>query len=217
MKKILTYYNFVIVSLIVLAGFFDAQTPTQLLNALPLVPLVIYFGIFVLPRQRRAIIIPKKAKPAPVLPKPVKTTEIKSPEVEGEIVEEGKEGVDSNRRIFLKLIGSAGLSVFFFALFTKKAEAAFFGSVPGPGTLKIKDTAGNPIDPSEKQPTDGYNITKIDDSSSPVYYGFVNKEGAWFIMQEEEGTYLYFKGSSGFSDSWEIKGSLEYDTFDEIF
>ncbi len=58
MKKILIYYNFIIVFLIVLAGFLDAQTPTQLLSALPFIPLVVYFGIFVLPRQRRVIILP---------------------------------------------------------------------------------------------------------------------------------------------------------------
>ena len=119
--------------------------------------------------------------------------------------------------MFLKLIGSAGLSLFMFTLFTKRAEAAFFGSVPGPGTVSIKDSAGNKIDPSEKQPTDGYKITELDDSV-PAYYGFINKDGAWFIQKEDSnGSYRYTKGPSGFTTSWTNRASLTYDYFDNVF
>jgi len=221
MKKLVIYYDFIVTCLIVLAAFVDASSPLEALRALPLLPLAIYFGLFVLPRQQKAIILPvKKVKPA-VSTTPEETAptsseeEIPATPIEGEIAE--SEGIDSNRRMFLKLIGSAGLSVFFFALFTKKAEAAFFGSAPGPGTVALKNIAGEKINPAEKQPTDGYNITKIDDSSSPVYYGFVNKDGAWFIMQEGDGTYLYTKGSSDFSGNWSNRASLEYDYFDKVF
>lgn len=217
MKKILIYYDFIIVSLVVLAGFLNAQSYVDLISAIPFIPLVAYFGIFIFPHKRRAIILPQKTSPkkVPIVKPPARFAARRA--VEGEIFEEEKEGVDSNRRMFLKLIGSAGLSVFFFALFTKKAEAAFFGSAPGPGTVGLKNIAGEKINPSEKQPTDGYNITKIDDSSSICYYGFVNKDGAWFIMQEDSDTYLYTKGSSGFSTNWAIKSTLTYGYFDEIF
>lgn len=222
MKKLLLYYNFIIVSLVVISGFFNAENFIDLLKAVPFLPLVVYFGIFIFPRRRKAIVLPKKkTAPKALAEKQPEKIEEKSPAPadEGEIL--GKEGVDSNRRMFLKLIGSAGASVFFFALFTKKAEAAFFGSAPGPGTVAIKNIAGEKIDPAEKQPTDGYNIAKIDDSTATAYYGFVNKDGAWFIMKEEDGSYLYAKGASDFSEYWEdrnlVEGGLYYGTFDEIF
>lgn len=219
MKKILTYYSFIIVTLIVVTGFFNAQTLAQLVGAVFFFPLAAYFGFLIFPRKRRAIIIPEK---------PLLKTEEKTPEdnltvesvengtVEGEIIEEG---FDLNRRMFLKLIGSAGLSVFFFSLFTKKAEAAFFGSAPGPGTVAIKNIAGEKIDPAEKHPTDGYRIARVDDSS-PSYYGYINKDGEWFIMiEEDDGTYKYAKGSSSFlATGWNIRNTtLEYDDFDEVF
>lgn len=221
MKKILIYYNFIIVSLVALAGFLNAQSYTDLVETLPFLPLVAYFGIFIFPHKRRAIILPQKISPKKVLPVRPSEITVKPPAVEGEVLEDGKEGLDQNRRIFLKLIGSAGLSVFFFALFTKKAEAAFFGSVPGPGTLKIKDIAGNQINPAEKQPTDGYNISRVDDST-PAYYGFLDKDSNWFIMKENtDGTYLYAKGSTDFAGNWGLRGDEvngpTFDYFDETF
>lgn len=222
MKKILIYYDFIVVSLVALASLLNAQSYVDLISAIPFIPLVAYFGIFIFPHKRRAIILPTKTKltgPPLLIPTEASENEADKPSpVEGEILEEEKEGVDSNRRMFLKLIGSAGLSVFFFALFTKKAEAAFFGSAPGPGTVALKNIAGEKIDPAEKRPTDGYNITEIDDSSTPIYYGYVNKDGAWFIIKEgSDGTYRYAKGSSGFSTNWTNRSSLSYGYFDEIF
>jgi len=135
------------------------------------------------------------------------------------IPEEMPMGVaDGDKRLFLKLIGSTGVSLLLMALFTKKAQAAFFGSVPGPGVVAIKDSAGNKIDPAEKNPTDGYEITDIDDSSSPAYYGFVKKTGAWYIMEEDStGSYRYYKGSSNYSVSWTGRALLSYDYFNSVF
>jgi len=220
MNKLLIYYNFIIVSLLVISGFFNAQNYLELVKTAPLLPLAIYFGLFIFPRRRKAIVLPKKKtinkSPAEKQPVTIENDTL-VPADEGEVLK--KEGVDSNRRMFLKLIGSAGLSVFFFAIFTKKAEAAFFGSVPGPGTMALKNTAGEKIDPAEKQPTDGYRIARVDDST-PSYYGYINKDGGWFIMQEEDnGTYKYARGNSDFlTDGWNVRNTtLEYFDFDEIF
>jgi hypothetical protein len=132
-----------------------------------------------------------------------------------------RQGVsDLDRRAFLKLIGSAGMAVFLLQLFSGKANAAFFGSVPGPGTVGIKDSGGNLIDPAISQPTDGYKISQIDDASATVqYFGFVNKDGAWYIQKEDssEGTYRYTKGSSNFATNWTNRTSLTYDYFDSVF
>ncbi len=206
MKKLLVYYNFVIVSLIVIAGMLTAQNPTQLAVASAFFPLLFYFGVKIYPRKSKAIKAPEEVEVVVLQSK-------KEPEVE----KLKKEGVDTDRRAFLKLIGTAGLTLFLFSLFTKRAEAAFFGSVPGPGTVSIKDTAGNKIDPAEKHPTDGYNITDLDDSS-PAYYGYMNKAGNWYIMKEDSsGAYRYTKGTSSYSSNWTGRAGLSYDYFDNVF
>lgn len=129
-----------------------------------------------------------------------------------------QEGVDVDRRVFLKIIASAGTGLFMMSLFTKRTHAAFFGSVPGPGTMSVKDSTGSVIDPAIKTPTDGYKISEIDDTSSPAYYGFVDKTGAWFITKEEaSGAYRYTKGDSSFSTNWSNRASLTYGYFDAIF
>lgn len=217
-SKLLTYYSFITVSLMVITSFLNAQDLAQVIVAVFFYPLAVYFWLSVFPRKQQALVLIKKNQ---ILKagngKKIKST--KAEIIEGEIVKPEESDIDSNRRMFLKLIGSAGASVFFFSLFTKKAEAAFFGSVPGPGTVAVKNIAGEKIDPSEKQPTDGYRIARIDDST-PAYYGYVNKDGGWFIMREEaDGTYKYARGASGFlANGWGIRNTtLEYDDFDEVF
>jgi hypothetical protein len=125
---------------------------------------------------------------------------------------------DLNRRLFLKLIGGAGVSAFLFSIFTDKAHASFFGSMPVPGAMTVKDSSGQAIDPAEKQPTDGYEISEIDDATSPAYYGFVHKTGAWYISQEgSTGSYRYVKGGSDFPTAWTNRAALTYDYFDNVF
>lgn len=213
MKKILIYYNFIIVSLIVVVGFLFATNYIELLVAALFYPLFIYFAIRVIPRKSHAARIAKEQQV--VIQPAVNEDGKKLTQKEAKLQ---KEGVDIDRRAFLKLIGTAGLSLFLFSIFTKRAEAAFFGSVPGPGTVSLKDSSGNKIDPAEKQPTDGYKITDIDDSS-PSYYGFVNKDGGWFIQKEDDttGAYRYTKGSSGYSANWSNRSSLTYDYFSNVF
>lgn len=126
---------------------------------------------------------------------------------------------DYDRRQFLKLLGGGSIGLLAMSLFfPQKASAAFFGSAPGPGTVAIKDSSGNQIDPAIKEPTDGYKISELDDTSSPSYYGFLNKDGNWYIAEESaSGSYRYIKGASGFTTNWGNRASLSYDTFDNIF
>ena len=145
------------------------------------------------------------------------------PEELAEIVEEidGERQTvkDRDRRQFLKLLGGTSVGLFVMSLvMPNKASAAFFGSVPGPGVVGLKDSLGTKIDPAEKFPTDGYNITEIDDDDLPAYYGFVNKQGHWYISKEDAtGAYRYFKGTTMFSDQWEVREGFVYGYFDEIF
>lgn len=198
--RILAYYNFIVVAAMVTSGWLSARSLPELLSAALFSPLAIYFFLQALPRRNHAIHLPKINQPEPLVPLVAKP-------------------FDFDRRAFLKLIGSAGISVFLFSLFTKRAEAAFFGGSPNttPGTLSLKDTAGNKINPAEKSPTDGYSISQSDDST-PAYYGFINKLGQWFIMKEDSsGAYRYTRGDSYFSHNWTKRASLMYDYFDNVF
>jgi len=193
-------------TLMVTLGFLGAKSYPELLSAAFFAPLGLYFGILVLPKKSKATAMVKTKS------RPEGLTKIKP--IEGEV--EGE--FDQERRKFLRIIGSAGASLFFLSIFTKKAQAAFFGSVPGPGTVALKDKAGAQIDPAVKQPTDGYKIAKIDDAGAVSYFGFLDKEGKWFIQKEDAGDYQYASGDSGFSTSWGIHDTtLEYHPFDEAF
>lgn len=237
MKKVLFYYNFIIITIITMIGFLQAESWPQVVSAVLFFPLVIYFGQFILPQKRRALPFDEEtlplhlalaaefseSTPPPPVGKKVSDTNVPTAEedyqetgaVIGEILENG---FDIDKRLFLKLIGSAGLTVFFFSLFTKKAHGAFFGSTPGPGTIAIKDSAGDKIDPAILQPTDGYKITQLDDSTSTAYYGFVDKSSRWFIMKEDgTGAYRYARGDSSFSTNWTGRAGLTYDYFDVTF
>jgi hypothetical protein len=127
--------------------------------------------------------------------------------------------VDPHRRQFLKLLGGTSLSLIFLSLLNpKQAGAAFFGSVPGPGTVSLKDANGLKINPAEKQPTDGYKISQIDDTAYPYYYGYINQSGAWYIMSEDVlNNYRYTKGDSDFATNWTGRALLTYGYFDSIF
>jgi len=213
MNKLLIYYSFTLVSIMTITGFLSSTNYAHLFSAVLFFPFFLYFLKRIFPYRKKALLIPLKIptkKSAPL------ATSKKSKKEEKEPIKL-KRRFDPDRRTFIKLIGSAGLSMFLLALFTKRAHGAFFGSVPGPGTVALKDISGAQIDPAEKHPTDGYNITELDDST-PAYYGFVNKTEAWFIMRETAaGSYRYVSGTTGFATNWTSRASLSYDYFDVIF
>lgn len=210
-KKIWAFYNFGILLAILATTLTNAKSLAQFLLPLFLVPLVIYLSRDIKRKSTR-----KNANNTVFASDMAKTKA--EPALVGEVLP--TPGVsDDNRRIFLKLVGSTGLSLIFMAVLGKKsAQAAFFGSVPGPGAVSIKDSAGNAIDPAEKQSTDGYEISEVDDSGATSYYGFVDKTGAWYITKEDAtGGYRYSKGASDFATGWAGRTGLTYGYFDAIF
>lgn len=220
MVRLWVLYNFLVLILIFGTSLSSARSLTNFLLPLLLLPLLYYLGKEVLKKPRKR----KLADPA------VFTSSVTNPAriILAGNAEEGtampglpaQAGItDDNRRLFLKLVGSTSLSMLFMVLIGKgSAKAAFFGSIPGPGTITIKDSSGVAIDPSEKQPTDGYTITEVDDSSTPSYYGFLHKTGAWYITKEDSaGSYRYAKGASLFSTGWTGRALLTYDYFDNVF
>lgn len=200
-RKIITFYAFVITTFLMVTGILGATNFIELITAILFSPLAFYFIVLMIPRKAKVLSFEPVLD---IIPDQIKR--IKNPDY------------DPERRKFLKLIGAAGGSLFLMTVFTRKAEASFFGSMPGPGSISVKNSAGALIDPSEKKPTDGYNITEIDDSGVDSYYGFVNKDGAWFIQKElSSGAYRYIKGASDFATSWTGRVGLTYDYFNSIF
>ncbi len=208
-KQIILYYGLFICLLLTLAGIISAKNFNDLLSSFIYIPLIFFFT---------TQLIQKKVTTKKQAPKITKLTPAKVITPTQIVSNSDSPIADNDKRLFLKLIGSAGFSLLFMAMFTKKAQAAFFGSVPGPGTVAIKNSAGVQIDPAEAHPTDGYEITEIDDTSSPAYYGFLKKNGYWYIMKEDSaGAYRYSKGTTAFTTNWTNRASLTYDYFNSIF
>lgn len=224
-KTLFILYNLTITTLFALASVVSARSLFGFVSALIYLPLIFYFfkelahasHLF----SRLPLLFPAKpiapikasAKAAPF---PISKEQLATVPVP----ERGRV-MDTDRRLFLKLIGSAGISVFMLALFTKKAQAAFFGSVPGPGVIALKDVAGNKIDPAEKYPTSGYGFSQLEEGATYSYFGFVNKAGAWYIQRETvaTGDYRYTKGSSDFATGWTNRATptIAYNYFNVIF
>ena len=66
-----------------------------------------------------------------------------------------------------------------------------------------------------------YFVSDKDDDSSPNYYGFLDKDGNWYIMKEVVATgadtYRYIKGTSGYTTNWTNRTTLTYDYYNNIF
>ena len=195
--RIVIYYCFIITMTVVSIGFLSSLDLPQFLSALIFSPMAIYFLVLVWPRRKTAL--------------PFNKTELKSL-----LVPTPK--LDVNRRDFLKLIGSAGILALIMGLFGRKNSISpLLGGGGGYESITLKDTSGNVINPAENSPTDGYSISQIDDSV-PSYFGFINKNGNWFIMREgEDSAYRYIKGEGNFSSSWANRTRLDYNYFDRVF
>lgn len=208
-KFLLTYTSFVIACLVVIIAFITATTYTQLAVGILLYPLLVYFSFKVFPRRMRG----KHTKHSVLAQQPVSSTE--------KIEEEKHENVgitDIDKRVFLKLIGATGLSVFLFSLFNKKAEGILFKNLPSGGKVALEDIEGKKIDPAQNQPMDGYRISEIDDDVIS-FYGFTNKNGTWYIMRidTDNGSFRYSTGNRDFPTNWGNREGLDYDYFDNVF
>lgn len=233
MKRAVLIYNLLILSVFITAGLIQAKSFQDVISALLFAPPLLYItrllignlnisfsqspdtntqGTNSLALQSQSLSTRHQA-----LDTDHQALENTDQAIEPEIISDP--GVaDINRRLFLKLVGGASLSVLMMSFFTDQSHAAFFGSMPVPGAMTLKDSTGLAIDPAEKQPTDGYEISEIDDVDTPAYYGFVHKTGAWYISREaDNGSYRYVKGLSDFPTAWTGRTALTYDYYDNVF
>ncbi len=199
-QKPLIYYCFIVTAILVVASFLSVRAWPQLISSITFTPLVVYFLCLVWPRRSQ---IPSMAHVFPT-----STRNIPEPKID----------LDTGRRDFLKLIGTAGVSIFLYNLFVRRGPTQLFaGADAVSGPLAIKNVQGNVINPAEKSPTQGYYISQIDDSTI-AYFGFINNLGQWFVMrQDADNAYRYVKGDKDFTSNWTNRAKLSYDYFDNVF
>lgn len=204
-ETFLIIYSFIVCLFLMVVGIVSARSDNQLLASFIYLPLVFFFG------TKIYFLLERKA----ILKSPTKKSQALTVFAEPETV---KGIADKDKRLFLQLIGTTSFSLLLMALFSNKARNTFLGGTPTtPENVTIKDIAGKSIDPAERHPTDGYNITDIDDASTPAYYSFVNNNGAWYIMQKNAGTFRYAKGDANYSASWDVRDKLRYDYYNRVF
>ncbi len=80
------------------------------------------------------------------------------------------EGLDSKKRLFLKLLGVAGLGFVGSLILPKKADAYVFGSTPASNVVGLKNAANTRINPATEETLSslitGQGVTKISTSLS---------------------------------------------------
>jgi hypothetical protein len=72
-----------------------------------------------------------------------------------------------------------------------------------------------PIEPGS--PADKYAITDIDDAGTTKYFGYLDKNGNWYVMQLTDTGARYTRGSTGYQTNWNGRTGLSYDYFDIVF
>jgi len=214
--KLISFFNYLVLSLIIFLGLFFQF---NFLIFVVFLPLPVYFWLTNFVTVEKVEAMEKIIEVEPVLEEKEEVFEEKEDlGEENNIKEEFKKINDPLRRQFIKMLGVGGAGLFIAALLNpQKAEAAFFGSVPGPGTVALKDSTGKKIDPAIRKPTDGYSIAQVDDAT-PSYYGYQDKDGNWYIIKEDsDGSFRYCRGYSNFSSFWSSRSSLTYDYFENVF
>lgn len=204
LRAVAGFYSAIIVTCVGIVNVLSIRTWYQVVFTLLLIPLYLHFFRIIRAVWNRVVEARRRAL----------TTEVTH------VTSDSSDVVaQEDRRAFVKLVLGAGVGVVAATLLNpKKASAAFFGSVPGPGVVGVKDSAGVAIDPATHSPTDGYGITHIDNSTYPAYYGFVDKTGAWYVMQENpQNSFSYSKGVATFSTNWTGRSGLTYASFDVTF
>lgn len=63
-----------------------------------------------------------------------------------------------------------------------------------------------------------YAISRSDTTTNIEYYGFVDKNGKWYILKIDtiNGTYLYSNGDTDFLTNWGSRSTLTYDEFQNL-
>ena len=61
-----------------------------------------------------------------------------------------------------------------------------------------------------------YKLSDIEEGATYTYIGYLDKDGAWYIMRiESDETFRYVKGDDSYN--WSNRASESYDTFNNVF
>lgn len=212
MNKVLTnhYLTFAIAFMFVVATFITATNFTQLALATLLYPVLMFTAYKMYTRK------PNSVSEKVVVDEETAQTQAGTKKPAERIVIS-----DVDKRVFLKLIGSAGVFLFLFSLFNKKAENMFYKSLPETGRSffdKKEASRAGTTGAAAAQPTDEYGISEIENGETS-YYGYTKLGGAWYIMKVDSATnsFRYIKGDKNFPGSWKNREKLKYDYFGNVF
>lgn len=63
-----------------------------------------------------------------------------------------------------------------------------------------------------------YHASDVDESAATKYYGFLNIDGGWLIIQHNTatGAIRYVQGESGYTTAWAAKAELDYVYYDAL-
>lgn len=197
-------FSFVMALALVVGTFITAKSYTQLGVAIILYPLLAFFAYKVF---ENSLWRPSLKRPQAA---------IQHTAVSARVEDFKKEGVavsDIDKRLFLKIIGTTGLSFFLMSLFGRRAENFLFGQNQATQSVPTGKTVT-----ASPSPTEGYTISEIDEGIVG-YFGFINKDGEWFIMKRDtdDGSFRYAKGKKDFPKNWKNRENLKYDYFHNVF
>ncbi|MBI2049671.1 hypothetical protein HYT32_02075 [Candidatus Roizmanbacteria bacterium] len=212
-KILLIYPTFAIALLFVTVAFITSTSFTQLGVAIILYPLLVFFAYKIFKGESLQV---RRVYPS----EHPSTTEqhVKSKKKIEDTKEKNIEVTDINKRAFLKIVGATGLSFFLISTFGRTIQSLLSGQT----LTQIPTPIGNPQNSQangpKTSPTDEYKISEVDDDIIS-FYGFINKNGDWFIMKGDtnSGTFRYAKGTSNFPENWKKRKNLKYDYYDNTF
>lgn len=197
-------FSFVMAFALVVGTFITAKSYTQLGVAIILYPLLAFFAYKAF---KNSIWKPSLKKPQAAMQHAAVSARIE------DFKKESVSVTDIDKRLFLKVIGATGVSFFLMSLFGRRAENFLFGQNQAAQPAPAGKTAT-----ASPSPTEGYTISEIDEGTVG-YFGFINKEGGWFIMKRDtdSGSFRYAKGKSDFPGNWKNRENLKYDYFHNVF
>lgn len=209
MTKTISYTGLIISAILVVFVFLTAKTYTQLIIAVILYPLLAYFALKVIPKRSSA--------EAPTISVNLPTIPQRTVDKADYVKRERVEVADIDKRTFLKLIGTAGISFFIFSILGRRVDSFLFNGSGSGGTSSSGIIPGASMSQTGSI-TDGYKITEIDDGLVS-YYGFTNQAGNWLIMKEDTQTssFRYAKGAKDFAGNWKNRQDLRYDYYYNLF
>lgn len=85
--------------------------------------------------------------------------------------------------------------------------------------LAVFATGSNLALSNNQDPLSSYKCSDIYDATNPNYYGYIDKDGNWYILENNttNNTNRYVKGGSEYTTNWTNRSGLTYDYYNVVF